>query len=46
MRKKLLIELEQLLGCWCSRFEKMSMKELKKEIKLRKKIRDGKVHLW
>lgn len=46
MRKKLLIELEQLLGCWCCWIERLSNRELRKEIKLRKKIRDGKVHLW
>lgn len=45
-RDKLLHNLVILVGCYCSRFEKMSIKELKKEIKYRKKIRDGKVVLF
>jgi len=46
MRKKLLIELEQLLGCWCCWIERLSNRQLRKEIKYRKKIRDGKVVLF
>lgn len=45
-RKKLLAKLERLIGCWCCRIERLSNRELRKEIKLRKKIRNGKISLW
>lgn len=45
-RKKLLIKLERLIGCWCCRIERLSNRELRKEIKFRKKIRNGKINLW
>lgn len=45
-KDRIIKELYSIRGLWVPDLERLTLRELKKELKLRIKIRDGKILLW